>query len=358
MSEGAPAATAASVQPAEGALDANAQAWQEVLKHGTFPGGVLPGMQFAQNFPYMNFMLPAGLMSGPFGLPAEGGEGVKEEGEGSDEGDDTEDEEEEEEDSASKGKRKRSARKRGKGPVQSNSNAALAMLAGAAATKPVVPGQMPATAMHGMEAMWAVNGGAGGLHAGLTPEQQFMQSSDYGGNEGVTDEREVKKMRRKQSNRESARRSRLRKQAECEGLAKTVKELSSENARLKEEKLQLLAQVEILNAKLSMSAFGVHALGGVADHQQQAGDAAAAAKQAQADMHSMAAAMAQAMQVNGGAMLAGMGIPTLDPSALEGKTPEELAAAAALQAGEAAEANAAVDAAAQHAQQAQHAQGA
>lgn len=48
MSEGAPAATAASVQPAEGALDANAQAWQEVLKHGTFPGGVLPGMQFAQ----------------------------------------------------------------------------------------------------------------------------------------------------------------------------------------------------------------------------------------------------------------------------------------------------------------------
>lgn len=98
-------------------------------------------------------------------------------------GDDTEDEEEEEEDSASKGKRKRSARKRGKGPVQSNSNAALAMLAGAAATKPVVPGQMPATAMHGMEAMWAVNGGAGGLHAGLTPEQQFMQSSDYGGNE-------------------------------------------------------------------------------------------------------------------------------------------------------------------------------
>ena len=64
------------------------------------------------------------------------------------------------------------------------------------------------------------------------------------------------------------------------------------------------------------------------------------------------------VQVNGGAMLAGMGIPTLDPSALEGKTPEELAAAAALQAGEAAEANAAVDAAAQHAQQAQHAQGA
>ena len=39
------------------------------------------------------------------------------------------------------------------------------------------------------------------------------------------DEREVKKMRRKQSNRESARRSRLRKQAECEQLGRQVKDL-------------------------------------------------------------------------------------------------------------------------------------
>jgi hypothetical protein len=35
----------------------------------------------------------------------------------------------------------------------------------------------------------------------------------------------VKRLRRKQSNRESARRSRLRKQAECEQLAQRVKEL-------------------------------------------------------------------------------------------------------------------------------------
>ncbi len=42
---------------------------------------------------------------------------------------------------------------------------------------------------------------------------------------GNLDEREAKRLRRKQSNRESARRSRLRKQAECEQLARQVKDL-------------------------------------------------------------------------------------------------------------------------------------
>lgn len=42
---------------------------------------------------------------------------------------------------------------------------------------------------------------------------------------GQLDEREAKRLRRKQSNRESARRSRLRKQAECEQLARQVKDL-------------------------------------------------------------------------------------------------------------------------------------
>ena len=46
------------------------------------------------------------------------------------------------------------------------------------------------------------------------------------------DEREVKKQRRKQSNRESARRSRLRKQAECEELSVRVNKLTEENASL------------------------------------------------------------------------------------------------------------------------------
>ncbi|XP_057444862.1 bZIP transcription factor 1-A-like [Lotus japonicus] len=49
------------------------------------------------------------------------------------------------------------------------------------------------------------------------------------------DERELKRQRRKQSNRESARRSRLRKQAECDELAQRAEALKEENASLRSE---------------------------------------------------------------------------------------------------------------------------
>jgi plant G-box-binding factor len=67
----------------------------------------------------------------------------------------------------------------------------------------------------------------------------------------LQDERELKRQRRKQSNRESARRSRLRKQAECEGLAQKVVELETENAKLKDKVTILEAQ---LNAALGKPA--------------------------------------------------------------------------------------------------------
>ncbi|RDY03328.1 Common plant regulatory factor 1, partial [Mucuna pruriens] len=51
----------------------------------------------------------------------------------------------------------------------------------------------------------------------------------------LQNERELKRERRKQSNRESARRSRLRKQAEAEELGRKVESLNAENASLKSE---------------------------------------------------------------------------------------------------------------------------
>ncbi|KAL9245989.1 hypothetical protein vseg_019578 [Gypsophila vaccaria] len=63
------------------------------------------------------------------------------------------------------------------------------------------------------------------------------------------DERELKKQKRKQSNRESARRSRLRKQAECEELQRKVECLNSENSALKDELRNLAEECMKLTAE-------------------------------------------------------------------------------------------------------------
>ena len=62
----------------------------------------------------------------------------------------------------------------------------------------------------------------------------------------IFDERELKKQKRKQSNRESARRSRLRKQAECEDLSSRVSSLEKLNRSLSEELLQMKAECQRL----------------------------------------------------------------------------------------------------------------
>ncbi|XWS46176.1 hypothetical protein CRYUN_Cryun14cG0042200 [Craigia yunnanensis] len=63
---------------------------------------------------------------------------------------------------------------------------------------------------------------------GVMPSEVWLQN-----------ERELKRERRKQSNRESARRSRLRKQAEAEELARKVESLTAENTTLRSEINQL-----------------------------------------------------------------------------------------------------------------------
>ncbi|XP_048319624.1 bZIP transcription factor 16 isoform X1 [Ziziphus jujuba] len=62
----------------------------------------------------------------------------------------------------------------------------------------------------------------------------------------LQDERELKRQRRKQSNRESARRSRLRKQAECDELAQRAEALKEENANLRSEVNRIRSEYEQL----------------------------------------------------------------------------------------------------------------
>ncbi|CDP11682.1 unnamed protein product [Coffea canephora] len=98
---------------------------------------------------------------------------------------------------------------------------------------------------------------------GKVPTAPVAGGMVTGGRDGVQsqlwiqDERELKRQRRKQSNRESARRSRLRKQAECDELAQRADALKEENAslraevnRIRSEYDQLLAQNASLKERL------------------------------------------------------------------------------------------------------------
>ncbi|KAL2334179.1 hypothetical protein Fmac_015392 [Flemingia macrophylla] len=91
-------------------------------------------------------------------------------------------------------------------------------------------------ALHGKVPSTAVAGGmiTTGSRDGVQP-QLWLQ-----------DERELKRQRRKQSNRESARRSRLRKQAECDELAQRAEALKEENASLRSEVSQIRSEYEQL----------------------------------------------------------------------------------------------------------------
>eukprot|EP00494_Astrolonche_serrata_P028289 UN28554 len=97
------------------------------------------------------------------------------------------------------------------GPVPgptTNLNIGMDYWANTASSSPALHGKVTPTAIPGA----------------VAPTEPWMQ-----------DERELKRQKRKQSNRDSARRSRLRKQAECEELAQRAEVLKQENASLKDE---------------------------------------------------------------------------------------------------------------------------
>ncbi|CAA2975857.1 G-box-binding factor 1 [Olea europaea subsp. europaea] len=121
-----------------------------------------------------------------------------------------------------------------------------------------VPGNpvvsMPATNLNiGMDLWNASSAGSGAMK--LCPSQTSVSPtvapspSDMMNEHWIQDERELKRQKRKQSNRESARRSRLRKQAECEELQHRVETLSGENRTLRDELQRLSEECDKLTSE-------------------------------------------------------------------------------------------------------------
>ncbi|KAH7438947.1 hypothetical protein KP509_04G038200 [Ceratopteris richardii] len=93
-----------------------------------------------------------------------------------------------------------------------------------------------------------------GMRGALSGNSTSMippSTNQVSGESWLQDERELKRQRRKQSNRESARRSRLRKQAECEELASKVQILTSENTSLRDELNRMTEECKRLSAENS-----------------------------------------------------------------------------------------------------------
>jgi hypothetical protein len=165
--------------------------------------------------------------------------------------------------------------------VRSNSNASLSLLASAAALKPLAgipppPAMGDLAGLAGFQPLLPMTsgslpslpgaadlgrltspgggaprggGGAGGGSGGGS--QPGTEDAGYG--DAVGEDRDSKRLRRKQSNRESARRSRLRKQAECETLQNENKGLRAEVQALRDENVGLRAKIEMLNVQLALS---------------------------------------------------------------------------------------------------------
>jgi len=109
-------------------------------------------------------------------------------------------------------------------------------------------------------AMWQQQHAAAAAAAAAAANGQSVAVTNAGNGHGHgngngevwMDEREHKRQRRKQSNRESARRSRLRKQSECEDLGGRVDALSTENATLRAELGRLKQACDALSDDNSM----------------------------------------------------------------------------------------------------------
>ncbi|XP_010526750.1 PREDICTED: G-box-binding factor 1-like isoform X2 [Tarenaya hassleriana] len=121
----------------------------------------------------------------------------------------------------------------------SSQNKTTGAVQGSLPMKPVAP----ATNLNmGME-LWSSGAGGAAKMRPNTPGANVPAPEQW------IDERELKRQKRKQSNRESARKSRLRKQAECEQLQQRVESLANENHGLREELQRLSEECEKLKTE-------------------------------------------------------------------------------------------------------------
>ncbi|KAI3451730.1 hypothetical protein Pfo_008395 [Paulownia fortunei] len=117
-----------------------------------------------------------------------------------------------------------------------------------------VPGNpvvsVPATNLNiGMDLWNASPAGSGAMRPNAPGVSPTVVPAGMMNDQWIQDERELKRQKRKQSNRESARRSRLRKQAECEELQHRVETLSNENHTLRDELQRLSKECEKLTSE-------------------------------------------------------------------------------------------------------------
>nr|CAA52896.1 G-box binding protein [Solanum lycopersicum] len=109
---------------------------------------------------------------------------------------------------------------------------------------------MPATNLNiGMDVWNASAAGPGAIKIQQNATGPVIGHEGRMNDQWIQEERELKRQKRKQSNRESARRSRLRKQAECEELQRRVEALSHENHSLKDELQRLSEECEKLTSE-------------------------------------------------------------------------------------------------------------
>ncbi|XP_015063525.1 G-box-binding factor 1 isoform X2 [Solanum pennellii] len=112
------------------------------------------------------------------------------------------------------------------------------------------PVTMPATNLNiGMDVWNASAAGPGAIKIQQNATGPVIGHEGRMNDQWIQEERELKRQKRKQSNRESARRSRLRKQAECEELQRRVEALSHENHSLKDELQRLSEECEKLTSE-------------------------------------------------------------------------------------------------------------